>query len=369
MIGRQQRQRAAVQALPQGLLRCRVARGWAAAELGAFDARDVDVFGREQQIMGAGFTIHGRAQGLSGMDGLRASLGRNVHDQHWYFQNGRKADGALRGFAFRDGIVADSVVLGSGVAGRQQVARDPADYVIVFGVNHRQCAFAGSDGEYIQQLPVVQFQLVVGHEDLERGNAGADQFRKIAVQGLGRGIRDDQVIAIVDDGLLGGRGCVGVGHLAQGLAAVLRGEGHDGGIAAVGRGDRRAVPVVGTQHAHAGELFHMAMAVDSARHHQPAGCVNGAPACRKRCGNRGNHTVRNADVADEVGLGRYDAAIVQGQIEVCHGKSERMKKRAAARIAARPAEDASMHAYGEIRNHGAARRRTAEARPDFLLRH
>ncbi|KAG1251442.1 hypothetical protein G6F68_012268 [Rhizopus microsporus] len=203
------------------------------------------------------------------------------------------------------------------------MARDPADHVVVFGVHHGQRALARGDRKHVQQLLVVQLELVVGHEDLERRDAGADQLGQVVVQRLRRGVRDDQVIAEVDDRFRRGRGGVLVRHLAQRLPAVLRGERHDGGVAAMGRGHGRAVPVVGAQHAHAGELFDVAMAVDAARHHQPAGRVDGALASGKPGREGGDDAGDDADVANEIGIRGDDAAVVQSQVEVGHGVSGR----------------------------------------------
>ncbi|MNR34630.1 hypothetical protein D3C85_1524190 [compost metagenome] len=102
---------------------------------------------------------------------------------------------------------------------------------------------------------------------------------------------------------------------------MLGRERHDGGVAAISRGHGCAVPVVRAQHAHAGQLFDVAVAVDAAGHDQPAGGVDGALARRQFGRNRGDDAVHDADVADEIGIGRDNAAVVQGQVEVCHGLS------------------------------------------------
>ncbi|KAG1302082.1 hypothetical protein G6F63_016766 [Rhizopus arrhizus] len=65
------------------------------------------------------------------------------------------------------------------------------------------------------------------------------------------------------------------------------------------------------------------MAVDAARHHQPAGRVDGALASGKPGRDGGDDAVDDADVANEIGIRGDDAAVVQSQVEVGHGVSGR----------------------------------------------
>ena len=42
------------------------------------------------------------------------------------------------------------------------------DLVVAFGVNHDERALFARDGEHLEQLPVGQDHVVIGHEHLER---------------------------------------------------------------------------------------------------------------------------------------------------------------------------------------------------------
>ena len=83
------------------------------------------------------------------------------------------------------------------------------------------------------------------------------------------------------------RGVVFLDHLAQRLAAMLRGERDHRRGAAERRRDRGAVEIVGADDAGRGVLLDMAMAVDRAGQHELAGGVDLArpgaePAAERR---------------------------------------------------------------------------------------
>src|SRR5215813_9225314 len=87
----------------------------------------------------------------------------------------------------------------------------------------------------LENLPVVKLERVVGSVDLERRVAGLDQRGQLLAGDLLGRIGNDQMEGVVDRGLGLRAGVIVLNHLPQGHAAVLRGEGNDGGSAAASR--------------------------------------------------------------------------------------------------------------------------------------
>ena len=145
--------------------------------------------------------------------------------------------------------------------------------------------------------------------------------RQLLVEDLVGRFADDEVEAVVDDGLAA-RALVVVGDgRRDGGAAMLRRERDDGGRAAERGGNRAAVEVVGGHDAHAGELLDMAMAVDAAGKHVAARGVDVAGACRKLFRHRDDLLAADADVAaHRLGGGRH-GAVADGEVELFHGFS------------------------------------------------
>jgi len=98
-----------------------------------------------------------------------------------------------------------------GAAGGFQAACQPLDAVGVLGVHHGHRAVLARHRQHVQDLAVVEFEIVIGHVDLERGVALGDQRGQLFGQHLGRRVADDQVEGVVDMRLAVGAAVV-VGH-------------------------------------------------------------------------------------------------------------------------------------------------------------
>jgi hypothetical protein len=64
-------------------------------------------------------------------------------------------------------------------------------------MDHNEGALAPGHVEDLQHLAVVQLEVIIGHEDLERGIAVLDQRRQVLTQRLLVRVRHDQVEAVV----------------------------------------------------------------------------------------------------------------------------------------------------------------------------
>jgi hypothetical protein len=200
---------------PHRLLRGVVARRRAAAEFGALDARLRDVVGGQEQILRAGLAMDLEPLRLGVADDLDRLGGRDVDNEDRHVEQLRQADGAVRRLALGEPGVAYRVVARRAEAALQEARRQPFDHLVVLGVDHDERAFAPRQRQNVEHLPVVEPQQVVGHVDLERGVAVANEGRQFLPHHLLRGVGDDQVEGIVDDRLGLCRGVILLDDLAQ----------------------------------------------------------------------------------------------------------------------------------------------------------
>ena len=207
----------------------------------------------------------------------------------------------------------------------EQALGDPLDDVVVFGVHHHQRAFASGGVQHIEHLAVIELELVVGGVHLERGVAFADQVGQVVVQGLGRGVRHDQVKAVVDDGLGAGTGVVVAHHFGERHAPMLCGKRDDGGVAPKSGGYRGRVKVVGSHHPVAGYLLHMAVAVDATWQHPMAGGVNVARTRGQARGQGVDEAIAHAHIHAHAPIGIHHGAVADGQVKLGHSKPSRCK--------------------------------------------
>ena len=191
--------------------------------------------------------------------------------------------------------------LGVIVGMRLAVALEPVghvfDLVVAFGVNHDERALFARDREHLEQLPVGQHHIVVGHEHLERGIARTHQSRQLLAQHRRSGIGDDEVEAVIDVALALRLLVIGLDARAQRLAARLKGEGEHGGVAARCRAARAGLEPVGHHDPRALRLVEMDVAVDPAGQDQKAGSVDLGGRARQIVGERDNAALLDADVA------------------------------------------------------------------------
>ena len=126
---------------------------------------------------------------------------RHVHDQQRRIDQARQRDRAVGRLGLGDACMGDGVELRRAMALLDQVMRQPLDHVVVLGMHHDQRAVLAGERQDVEHLVVAHLHGVVGHVDLERGVAVADQRRQVLAQRLRRGIGDDQVEGVVDHGL------------------------------------------------------------------------------------------------------------------------------------------------------------------------
>ena len=216
--------------------------------------------------------------------------------------------------------MADRVVARRPEAALQQPRGQPFDHVVVLGMNHDQRALAPRHRQDVEHLPVVERQQIIGHVDLERGVAVADQRRQFLAHDLLGRVGDDQVKGVVDDRLRTGGRVVLLDDLAQRLAAMLRGERDHRRGAAKRRRHRGAVEIVGADDPGRGALLDMAMAVDAARQDRRSARIDLARARPKVLAERRDDPILDADIAGSgVGRGRH-RAVADHQIEVAHAR-------------------------------------------------
>jgi hypothetical protein len=153
-----------------------------------------------------------------------------------------------------------------GLALFDQGVGEPADQVGILGMDHRHRAMAAGQRQQLHDLLVVELHVVIGHVDLERGVALADQARQVGLQHLGR-VADDQVEGVVDHSLALRAAVVVVDRVLHRFAPELAGKGDHGGGAAKRSGDRAGVEVVGTHGAITRGLVEVAMTVHTTGQH------------------------------------------------------------------------------------------------------
>ena len=250
---------------------------------------------------------------------------RHMHDQHRHIEQARQRNHPVGGFALGQRVVRHRMELGCHMAVVEQPLGDPFDDVVVFSMHHHQSAFAPSGVQHIQHLAVIELELVVGGVDLERGVAFADQIGQVVLQGLGCGVRDDQVKAVVDDGLGAGTGVVIAHHFGESHAPMLCGKRDDGGVAPKSGGHRGRVKVVGGHHPIAGYLLHMAVAVDAAGQHPMAAGVNVACARRQIGGQGVDEAISHAHIHAHAPIGIHHSTVANGQVKLGHSKPLKYK--------------------------------------------
>lgn len=107
-----------------------------------------------------------------------------------------------------------------------------ADGVLVLAMDHHRGAMRPGDVEGSQDLAIRQAQVLVGHEDLERGIAVIDQRGQILTKKLLGRVGHDQVETDICVAFAFGLGVVFLERFAYGRALFLKAEWQHGGIAA-----------------------------------------------------------------------------------------------------------------------------------------
>ena len=144
-------------------------------------------------------------------------------------------DGTMGGFAL-DGLRSRrSVEIGRDMALALELHRHEANGVVALAMDHHQRLLASRDLEDLQQLPVAENKIVIGHEHLEGGVAVLDQRRQFLAEHDRRRIGDDQMKGGVDVAFAFGQFAILLDTGPQRRAFLLQRKGKDHGVAA-GRG-------------------------------------------------------------------------------------------------------------------------------------
>ncbi len=294
-----------------------IARRRAEHPLGALEPGLVEVLRTEQQILRAGLGKHLLAARLGLADRRHGTFGRDVEHHDRLVDQRRHRDQPGDRLGLGEPRMADRVVARRGVAPRQQALGHPAEHRVVLGVHRDHRTRRARQRQQIQHLLVGQAQQGIGHEQLERGIALADQLRQLGHDRLAR-VRDDHVEGVIDHGLLRALAVVG-DDLDHRGAAVLGGERDHRRGAAERRRCGAAREVIGIPDPHAGELLDVAMTVDPARQHEPAAGVDFLGPPRQVLGERHDPPAAHADVAGEA-VDRSDhGTVANHEIETLHG--------------------------------------------------
>ena len=74
---------------------------------------------------------------------------------------------AMSGFTFRNFRMRRAVIFRRFMPGSKQAFGQPADYVVILGMHHDHGAMAAGRRQYVQDFPIVEFEEVIGHVNLE----------------------------------------------------------------------------------------------------------------------------------------------------------------------------------------------------------
>ena len=248
--------------------------------LGALEVRPREVVGGQEEVLRA--RLGERVVALvAGLRHLGQCRGRGqVDDVDRRVRHLRQLDRPVGGLGLQQLVAHDAVVARVGLAAGERLLDQHVDRDAVLGVHEDEPAGLGALLQRAQHLPVVGVEHAgVGHEQLEAGDALADQPLHLLQRAL-VDVGHDHVEAVVDRAVALGLGVPGVQALAQGGAHRLDGEVDDRRGAAPRRGPGAGLEVVGRDRA-AERHLHVGVAVDAAGDDVLAGGVDdrvGRPA-------------------------------------------------------------------------------------------
>ncbi len=155
----------------------------------------------------------------------------------------------MGGLRFRARGTRQRVVLRLGLSLRERPLHENVDDPAVLGVHADRAAVLPRAEESAEDRRVVEHEDAgVGHEELEGGHALRDERVHLPLDGVVQ-VGDDHVEAVVDRRLAVRLRPPRVERVTERLPAVLDREVDDGGRAAVRRGDRARLEVVGGRRA------------------------------------------------------------------------------------------------------------------------
>src|SRR5262245_36141499 len=105
-----------------------------------------------------------------------------MHNEYRHIEQLGEINHAAGRFRFGEIRRTDRVKLWRSVSLIDETIGKPSNHVVVLGMDHRESSTTACDGEDIQNLVVVEFQQVIGHEDLERLVSTLDQIRQLGCE-------------------------------------------------------------------------------------------------------------------------------------------------------------------------------------------
>src|SRR5882724_632268 len=278
--------------------------------LGAFKTGGVHIFQGKIQVLRAGLGVSGQAAVARFADFFERVVAGEMNDVDGRAGHFGESDGTGSGFGFGGGRARERVIFRRALSFGEGLLNDDVDGAAIFRVHADEAAVFGGLAHSLEDRGIIEHEDArVGHEELEAGDAFADElahFFKLRGAELG----DDAVKGVVGDGLVVGFLHPGVERLAEGLALVLDGEVDEGGGAAESGGDSAGLEIVGAGGAAEGHV-EVRVDVDAPRNDKHAGRVKDAPrVLRGKLGGDGSDLFAvDADVGETSVDGGYDGAV------------------------------------------------------------
>ncbi len=196
MIGIEDIDGAILDPLPERCLCPRVAGG-AAHRLRAEHVGHVEVLLRQQEILRAGFRDDDMSSRPRPPDFIERISAADMDDDERHARDFRERNGPVRGFALdwkRAGMrVGDRIC----TARPLEAVSQPADDLVVFGMDQHDGLFLPGRFEHVEDLAIAELHRLIGHIDLEAGMSAPDQGRQLLPKHGGRWVTDDEVKGIV----------------------------------------------------------------------------------------------------------------------------------------------------------------------------
>ena len=291
-----------------------------AAELRPLHSRLVEVLRGEQEVLGTGLGEHLEPAPPGGRDFVGGFFRGDVDDVEGRVHEFGQLDGASGGFALGELRVAGGVELRGLVAFSDEALREPADHVVVLGVDHGQRAHAPRRFQHVEELAVIQTHQVVGHVDLEGNDSLVHELRNLRLERLRRGVGDDQVEPVVGNRLRSRGLVVGGHHFPRRRSPSLHREGEHRRGPPADRRDRPRVVVVGAHQSHRGLLLDVGVRVHPAGNDQPALRRELFLSRAESQRDGPHHPPRNPDVRGPDAVGGHHGPAAHHGFEIRHRK-------------------------------------------------
>ncbi len=286
--------------------------------LRAFKAGRVHIFEREIQILRTSLGVGGQAAVAGLAHFFERVVAGEMNDVDGRAGHFREGDGARSGFGFGGGRARERVIFRRAFSFGQRLLDDHVNRLrrSPRACRSRPLCFAA----WRMALKIVRVinheDARVGHEELEAGDAFADELAHL-LELRGAEIGDDAVEGVVNDGLVVGFLHPGVESLAERLPFVLDGEVDKRGGAAESRRDGAGLEIIGAGGAAEGHV-EMGVDINAAGDQQAAGGVDDAAGVfdGKPRGEGADFLAVDADVGDASIRRRDHRAVANYRVEL-----------------------------------------------------